>query len=202
MDFRSSIWAQENIKKANWLTDWFKAYYLYVNMIEKYNDDSLFVEIGTWTGKSTAFMASLIKSYNKKIIFHTIDTFKGSPDEPEHNQIVNAHGGDLFTICYNNLKKCDVLDYVNIIKSDSVEASRLFSDESIDFLYVDGGHSYNQIIADIKAWYNKLKIGATLAGDDIDYPAVYDAIVTLFDDDFWVDRYSWIHTKKENKSWN
>jgi len=193
----------QRLKKVDWITDWFKAHYLYSEMVQTYGDGSTFVEIGTWTGKSAAYMASLIKEYHKSIRFYTIDTFNGSTDEPEHAEIIKTIGGDLFSFCHSNLSQCGILDKVNIIRMDSIEASKLFADDSIDFLFIDGGHSYEQVCKDVKAWYPKLKIGSYMAGDDIDSPAVYDAITELIGiDNFNVERYSWIHIKKSEKSWN
>ena len=53
-----------------------------------------------------------------------------------------------------------------IIKDYSVEAAKDIPDESLDFVYIDGAHDYDNVKADIKAWAPKVKIGGIIAGDD------------------------------------
>ena len=42
-----------------------------------------FVEVGSWKGRSTVFMANAIAGSGKDILFYAVDTWEGS-DEPEH----------------------------------------------------------------------------------------------------------------------
>jgi hypothetical protein len=46
------------------------------------------------------------------------------------------------------------------IKNNEIE------DESLDCIFVDGDHSYNAVINDLKFWWKKLKKGGQLLGDD------------------------------------
>jgi len=48
----------------------------------------------------------------------------------------------------------------------SLEASKEFKDESLDFIYVDARHDYEGVKEDMIAWWPKLKIGGLLAGHD------------------------------------
>lgn len=52
------------------------------------------------------------------------------------------------------------------IEDYSVEAAKRFDDGSLDFVYIDGDHSYEGVTADIYAWLPKVKPGGILAGDD------------------------------------
>ena len=81
--------------------------------------------------------------------------------------------------------------YENIfqINNFSVNAARLFNDESIDFVYVDALHSYEGCMADLEAWYPKLKKGGILSGHDYgehphkpepDFPGVTRAVDEFF----------------------
>jgi hypothetical protein len=51
-------------------------------------------------------------------------------------------------------------------KTDSISASNLIKDNSIDYIYIDGDHSEQAVLADIEAWYPKVKDGGVLAGHD------------------------------------
>jgi hypothetical protein len=55
-----------------------------------------------------------------------------------------------------------------IMRMDSTEAAQVFAAGSLDFVYVDGSHRYEQVQADICAWYPKVRPGGILAGHDYD----------------------------------
>lgn len=59
-------------------------------------------------------------------------------------------------------------DYTNyhFIGDFSMAAVKRFADNSLDFVYIDGDHSYEAVTDDIKAWWLKLKRGGIMAGDD------------------------------------
>lgn len=52
------------------------------------------------------------------------------------------------------------------IKDFSVKASKRFENNSLDFVYIDGDHSYEAVLQDIITWITKVKPGGILAGDD------------------------------------
>lgn len=63
-------------------------------------------------------------------------------------------------------KMFDEKSNIEIIKGDSVEVSKRFQEESLDFVYIDGNHDYEFVKKDIEAWYPKVKKGGVLCGHD------------------------------------
>jgi predicted O-methyltransferase YrrM len=62
----------------------------------------------------------------------------------------------------------------------SLEAAQLFADGSLDFVYIDASHEYEDVKADIQAWLPKMKRNAILSGDDFDiYQGVNKAVEEL-----------------------
>ncbi len=57
-------------------------------------------------------------------------------------------------------------DRVSFIADFSVNAAKQFTDNSLDFIYVDGNHAYKFVTQDLEAWYPKLRRGGIMAGDD------------------------------------
>ncbi|GMI44403.1 hypothetical protein TrCOL_g8310 [Triparma columacea] len=57
-------------------------------------------------------------------------------------------------------------DKYEILRMTSLEAAALVPDGALDFIYIDAGHSYADVRADLEAWWPKLKLGGILAGDD------------------------------------
>jgi hypothetical protein len=94
--------------------------------------------------------------------------------------------------------KC-VLQYIQrfpqlrIIRLPSLETAPLFKDGYFDLVFIDGDHSYDAVIANIKAWIPKVRDGGILCGHD--YVATsrrrigwYDVIHAV--DDFLGDKKS------------
>lgn len=68
------------------------------------------------------------------------------------------------------------------IRKKSVAASYMFSKESLDFVFIDANHSYSGIMEDLNAWYNKVRAGGILAGDDYssEFPGVIQGVNEFF----------------------
>jgi predicted O-methyltransferase YrrM len=117
-------------------------------------NNSIFVEIGSWTGISTILFAK----YFKTVI--AIDPWEKTIDEisSQYNMEEVEKIFDLRIKEFSNIKK---------LKMKSKEASLLlFEDNSINIVYIDGSHKYDAVKEDIKLWYPKIKIGGLLTGHD------------------------------------
>ena len=68
-----------------------------------------------------------------------------------------------------------------IIKKCSVDAAKDFKDESIDFVFIDGDHSFLGVTQDLAAWLPKVKVGGIVSGHDFsDSPrGWYGAVETV-----------------------
>ncbi len=53
-----------------------------------------------------------------------------------------------------------------IIRKFSMDAASDFENESLDFVYIDGNHSYEHVRDDIREWAKKVRKGGIVAGDD------------------------------------
>jgi predicted O-methyltransferase YrrM len=133
---------------------WFSYPFLYEMAVKESPDNSIFVEVGCFMGKSTSCMATLIKESGKNIDFYAIDHWEGSE---EHKK--DCLDKNLWEIFEQNMLKYDLTKYIKPIKMNSVDASKLFPDESIDFLHLDASHDYENVTKDLKAWFPKIKKG-------------------------------------------
>ena len=52
------------------------------------------------------------------------------------------------------------------LRETSMGAVNRFDDDSLDFVFVDGNHSYDFVLEDIREWYRKVKPGGIIAGHD------------------------------------
>jgi predicted O-methyltransferase YrrM len=56
------------------------------------------------------------------------------------------------------------------VRKNSCAAAACIDDGSLDFVFIDGDHSYNAVSADIVSWIPKLKKGGLLSGHDYANP--------------------------------
>jgi hypothetical protein len=108
---------------------------------------------------------------------------------------MEEHGGDLYPAWRVSMKIHGLLTLVIPLKMPSLEAAEHFEDESLDFVFLDAGHDYQSISADIDAWLPKVIPGGTLAGHD--YERYFEAVVKAVDERFAVrvDNKTWIYRK-------
>jgi hypothetical protein len=57
-------------------------------------------------------------------------------------------------------------DRACLIRELSVDAARILPNDYLDFVYIDACHMYNDVIADLYAWYPKIKANGYLMGHD------------------------------------
>jgi len=57
-------------------------------------------------------------------------------------------------------------DRYNIIRDFSPGAARHFKDGGLDFVYLDGNHSEEAVLADLEAWLPKVRAGGLVSGHD------------------------------------
>lgn len=160
---------------------------IYTRMVNEFGDGSHFVEVGSHMGRSAAYMAVEIINSGKNIKFDCIDSFTFY-DGYEKNP-------DIF---HKNLEP--VSGHYNLIVDSSPGAADRYSDESLDFVWIDAAHKYEDVYEDIKTWYPKVKIGGYICGHD--WPGDPDDISrAVSDNNLGVVLYhgsmtaSWIHCK-------
>lgn len=140
---------------------------LYSHFAYKNTDGAKFVEVGCWKGASTCYLAQEIKNYNKKIELYAVDTWEGS-DESQHKLEIEALGGseNLYELFLKNIKMGEVSDIIIPMKMNSQDASQKFLENSLDVVFIDASHKYQDVLNDIKCWYPKVKKGGIIAGHD------------------------------------
>lgn len=144
--------------------DWFTYPNLYKSMVEKFSSGSKFVEVGSWKGKSAAYLAVEIINSKKDISLDCVDTWKGSF---EHTNDFYVKSNSLYELFIKNTSS---LSYViNPIRMDSISASKIYKDNSIDFVFIDASHEYDNVKEDISSWFPKVKFGGIIAGHDYKY---------------------------------
>lgn len=152
----------EEIKKFvekidGWLTD--KAGESLYNLAKNCKENGVIVEIGSWKGKSTIWLAKGSKVGNKLKVY-AIDPHTGSSEHKERYGKVST-----FAEFKQNIKNAKVDDIVIPIVKTSEEAVKIF-DEPVEFIFIDGAHEYELVKLDFKLWFPKLIDGGIIAFHD------------------------------------
>ena len=56
-----------------------------------------------------------------------------------------------------------------LVQNSTIAASRLYPDESFDWIYLDATHTYAEARRDLEAWYPKVKVGGLVSGHDYQF---------------------------------
>jgi len=73
----------------------------------------------------------------------------------------------------------------------------MFEDNSLDLVYIDAAHDYENVKKDISFWLPKIRLNGIIAGHDITIPGVSQAVTEVFGNDVkHYDDTSWLAIKK------
>ena len=154
---------------------WFSYDYIYKDMVEQAADGDLFVEIGSFKGKSSSFMCVEIANSGKNIKFECIDPQKllshyteSAVTQPE---VFEGYNVEAFR---ERLKSVE--QYYTLRQMTSSDAASLYEDGSIKFLLVDGDHEPSAVKKDVLDFLPKMKPGGLIACDDTFVPEIQRAV--------------------------
>jgi predicted O-methyltransferase YrrM len=128
--------------------------------VDRYNNGK-FVEVGCYKGRSTSYMGVEIINSGKEI---KLDCVYGK--------------AETYDELYKNIEP--VIKAIGKIHTiSSVDASKLYPDNSLDFVFINTG----EYDINLPAWWPKIKIGGIIAGDDfgdISYPGYVRGVNEYF----------------------
>ena len=178
---------------------WMNFENLYTEIVQNNSNGAHFVEVGSWKGKSAAYMAVEILNSGKHIQFDCVDIWSATSHTAEHSSgyympELLQDKDELFNLFLKNT--APVAHAINAIRLPSVKAASLYNDSSLDFVYIDASHEYIDVRDDILAWYPKVKDGGVLAGHDYNLLGVRRAVKEFFKDkNFLLNKSSWVYHK-------
>lgn len=173
-----------------------------------------FVEIGIREGKS--FFGSHVHGIKDNGIAYAIDIWKntGNPAQNDANlpqtvldtqyQLVLSKASD----CNANVDVYESGARVVVLREFSYDAPKVLGlpPQSIDWVFIDGDHSYEGCMKDLRAWYPMVKPGGVLCGHDYMTSDVYwngvRCGVKQAVDEFFSDKEEvFVYTNSPNPTW-
>ena len=117
------------------------------------------VEIGSWKGKSTIWLASGSRHGAGGTVY-AID-----PHTAESDNLATQSAVPTFTEFTENIRRAGVADLVVPLVTTSAEAARDF-DRPVELMFIDGAHDYASVALDFELWFPQVVEGGTIAFHD------------------------------------
>ena len=118
-------------------------------------NNSVALEVGSYIGASSLMIA---KGLNRTSRLICVDTWQ--------NDAMTEGNWDSFKVFHSNTASVSMR--IETMRMTSAEAGGVF-DGQLDFLFLDGDHSYEGVKLDFDIWFPKLKSGGIIAMHDIEW---------------------------------
>jgi len=163
---------------------------------------SIGAEIGVFEGDTSTY---LMRSMPGLRLLYCIDPFEHYPAQTE---ILNLNKDKFYQVNYEKVinkflsRMEPYLERYILLRMYSKTAARVVQDGSLDFVFIDGNHSYEFAKEDIELWLPKIKSGGLLTGHDYNVRGykksfgVTQAVEERFGTDFNFKRFMWWHEVK------
>ena len=121
--------------------------------------DSIGAEIGVEQGLFSELILSFVKPKKLYLIDSWIDVMTGKFQNQRETLRQEKNYNEVRKKFQNHLA-------VEIVRESSENASKLFKNNSLDWIYIDADHSYEGVSKDLGTWGEKIKIGGFMCGHD------------------------------------
>ena len=116
------------------------------------------VEIGSFKGQSTGWLAYALKLQGQKSKVVAIDPHENTEDIEVVPQYEEKSSYEAFL---DNMNRLEVMPWIEPIRATSVEAVESW-DQPIGVLFVDGSHRYEDVLEDLRLWEPWVSAGGTI----------------------------------------
>lgn len=117
------------------------------------------VEIGVYKGLYSKVLCKMIAGLELYCV-DPWEAYDGYVEQQHEKGQENLN--NYFEIAKERLKDFNC----HFIRKYSSEAVKDFADESLDFVFIDGNHSFEYVVEDIAKWSKKVRKGGIVAGHD------------------------------------
>jgi len=121
------------------------------------------IEIGSFKGKSTSFLAMGIRDSKKKSKVFAIDPHKGSKEHQIGGKYETLT--DTYKEMTNNLGMLGLSDFVEIIKDTSMNVVQKWN-KPVGLIFIDGSHEYDDVRNDLRYWMKFVPKGGVICIHD------------------------------------
>ena len=138
-------------------------------LLNRMPKESRCAEIGVWRGDFSERILELTKPKE----LHLIDPwrFRSSFPTTWYGGTKASNQSEMDTIFESVRNRFEGFPEVIFHRKSSQDAHSDFPDDFFDWIYIDGGHDYDSVKADLELYFSKIKPGGFLTGDDYYLPS-------------------------------
>ena len=143
----------------------------------------LIIEVGSWKGHSANAMADICKQGGLDTKIVCVDTWLGSQEHYVCKQWyamlhILHRRPTLWERFIGNVLRRQNQDRIYPLPLNASAAAALFLDMDVkaDLIFIDAGHEYDDISADIDDYYDLLEVDGVMFGDNFHYPPIRRAV--------------------------
>jgi hypothetical protein len=134
-------------------------------LLEQMPRDSVCAEIGVWKGDFSAAIVAVVRP----AMLHLIDPWLSAGRQELEGVWYDRPQTAMDTIhdrVRGRFAREIAAGTVKLHRAPSAEAAHELADESLDWVYIDGDHTYPGVRGDIEAYAAKVRPGGFVCGDD------------------------------------
>ena len=147
-----------------------------VEPISKLEGDLVGCEIGVCHGFTTELWVKKIPNIKK---IYAIDNYPSFVDW-DGTRVTEDRQAETKRRCIERLEPYK--DKIEFIFDTSENAAFNMKEDSLDFVFIDGDHSYETTLKDLIDYWPLVKTGGVFAGHDINLTSVHNALKEFFKD--------------------
>jgi hypothetical protein len=140
------------------------------------NPNSIGCELGVFRGD----FSEILLGSNKFSKLYLVDPFYGNIESGDKSgrNIKNYYGDDLFTYVSDRFKTSEI----EIKRTDSISFLNSMPDQSLDFIYIDTNHQFDQTVKELEISLKKIRKHGLICGHDYNSQQFYGVVraVNLF----------------------
>lgn len=130
--------------------------------------NAICAEIGVATG-SFSYHTLLQQSPKKLFLVDTWDYWPSTRESTEFMEQKQKTQDER----YQQVLACFApFNNVKVIRGRSTDVAKQFPKDYFDYVYIDAEHSFQAVLADLNAYFPKVKIGGYLMGDDYGWTGI------------------------------
>lgn len=145
----------------------------WIEKLFQYNRINSVLEVGSWLGKSTRHIASLLPENGKLV---AVDTWEGSV-EHKQSERWSKMLPSLYDQFLSNVVHSSLTHKIEPVRATSLNAALFLIDRPFDLIYIDASHDTESVLEDLEAYYPFIQTtNGILCGDDWNWESVRKAV--------------------------
>lgn len=154
------------------------------NLLRNMPKNAICAEIGTWK----ADFSERILEITQPEKLYLIDPYKFFGEYKKAKFGGKAQGqekmDEIFDDVFNRFSKEIGSGQIEIFRDTSIDGMNKIKDNALDWVYIDGNHTYDFVKGDLNEAWKKVKVNGFITGDDYGLEGWWDNGVTKAVDEF------------------